>query len=35
MLFDPEVSLSIKGGGGNVAGRQAWGREIRRDNERK
>jgi hypothetical protein len=26
MLFDPEVSLSIKGE--NVAGRQGWGREI-------
>jgi hypothetical protein len=31
MLFDPEVGPSIKGG--NVAGRQEWGREIMRDNE--
>jgi hypothetical protein len=31
MLFDPEVSPSIKGE--NVAGRQGGGREIMRDNE--
>jgi hypothetical protein len=32
MLFDPEVSLSIKGG--NMAGRKGGEREIMSDNER-
>jgi hypothetical protein len=32
MLFYPEVGLSINGR--NVAGKQGWGREIMRGNER-